>query len=290
MVISVLQSTALDENNFGGILTGIEIDERVKNGDIIIEPYCVDRLNPNSYNLRLGNKLKVYTKTDRGYIDSHGDNPIEEITIPEDGLILEPNKLYIGSTIERTATDKFIPNINGRSSGGRLGLNIHVCAGFGDIGFDGTWTLEIVVIEPLKVYPGDEIAQVSFTTAYGNTSYKYRGRYYKQVDPTESKFGETKNSMSYAHQALQAYQLQKAFYSAYQRYGSFFFSYNNYSFKAIDCSFELYEGEYIDERPEACPIGGVSIIRDHCGNAVGHVLNLDKDDKNLYIRNPKKEN
>ena len=289
MIISLLQSTSIDENNFGGILTGIEINERIKNSDIIIEPYSVDRLNPNSYNLRLSNKLKVYDVGERSYIDSHDTNAIKEITIPEEGLILEPNKLYIGSTIERTATDKFIPNINGRSSGGRLGLNIHVCAGFGDIGFDGTWTLEIVVVEPLKVYPGDEIAQVSFTTPYGDTTYKYRGRYYKQVDPTESKFGEVKSSMSYAHQALESYYLQKAFYSAYQRYGSFFFSYNNYSFKAIDCSFELYDNEYIDERPELCAIPGTAIIRDNCGNVVGHALTLDRGSK-LYIRNPKKEN
>ena len=179
----------------GAILTGIEIYEQVQSGKIIIDPFTIDRLNPNSYNLRLSNKLKVYDwgKFDKPYIDSHvKNNPIKEIEIPEDGLVLYPNKLYIGSTIERTATDHFIPVLDGRSSGGRMGLLVHVCAGYGDIGFDGTWTLEIVVIEPLRIYPGDEVAQVTFFTPFGYTGYKYRGRYYGQSDPTESKFAEDK--------------------------------------------------------------------------------------------------
>ena len=75
------------------------------------------------------------------------DNPIRKINIPDDGLLLEPNKLYLGRTVEYTRTDKFIPMLEGRSSTGRLGLFIHVTAGFGDVGFAGYWTLEMFCIQ-----------------------------------------------------------------------------------------------------------------------------------------------
>lgn len=121
-------------------------------------------------------------------IDMRKMNETIEFEIPEEGLILQPGVLYIGRTVERTATDKFIPMINGRSSGGRLGMSIHICAGFGDIGFDGTWTLEITVVEPLIVYPNIEIAQVCFFNPCGSIKRQYRGRYYGQEDATPSRF------------------------------------------------------------------------------------------------------
>ncbi len=125
-------------------------------------------------------------------IDANSENETIEFEIPEEGYVLQPGVLYIGRTIERTATEKFIPMINGRSSGGRLGISIHVCAGFGDIGFDGTWTLEITAVEPVRIYPNMEIAQVCFFTPAGKTSKLYRGRYYKQEDATASRFYQPK--------------------------------------------------------------------------------------------------
>ena len=121
-------------------------------------------------------------------IDMNKDNEIIRFEIPEEGLILQPGVLYIGRTVERTVSEKFIPMINGRSSGGRLGMSIHICAGFGDIGFNGTWTLEITVVEPLIVYPNIEIAQVCFFNPCGSIKRQYRGRYYGQESPTPSRF------------------------------------------------------------------------------------------------------
>lgn len=120
-------------------------------------------------------------------IDSRVKNEVIRFEIPETGLLLHPGVLYLGRTNERIATDKFIPMINGRSSGGRLGLSVHICAGFGDIGFDGTFTLEISVVEPLIIYPNMEIAQVCFHTPCGKTDILYRGKYYKQTDATPSR-------------------------------------------------------------------------------------------------------
>ena len=121
-------------------------------------------------------------------LDMKSENKTIEFEIPKDGYVLQPGIIYIGRTVEETFTDKFIPMINGRSSGGRLGISIHVCAGFGDIGFKGTWTLEITVVEPVKIYPYEEIAQVCFFKPYGKVKNLYNGRYNKQIDATASRF------------------------------------------------------------------------------------------------------
>ena len=121
------------------ILSGKEIQKHIGT-DIIIEPFDPKRVNPNSYNLSLSNELLVY---DNDELDMKIPNPAHQITIPEEGLLLQPNKLYLGRTNEYTATSRYVPMLEGRSSTGRLGLFIHVTAGFGDIGFAGYWTLEI---------------------------------------------------------------------------------------------------------------------------------------------------
>ena len=102
-------------------------------------------------------------------------------------MILEPGVLYIGATKEIISSDKYISAIDGRSSIGRLGINIHATAGFGDIGFEGTYTLEISVIQPILLLPNILIGQVYFTKPYGDIDFLYRGRYYGQQDPTTSR-------------------------------------------------------------------------------------------------------
>lgn len=197
----------------GGMLTGAEIEKQIQKGNIIIDPYDPKCLNPNSYNLKLHPQLLIYKRNyqnrsglipqsraefeSRQYlnpIDMKCKNETIELTIPEDGLTLYPNTLYIGRTVERTSTDKFIPMINGRSSGGRLGISIHICAGFGDIGFDGTWTLEITAVEPVTIYPNAEIAQICYFNPSGKVGKLYRGRYYKQEDATASRFYKAKEN------------------------------------------------------------------------------------------------
>lgn len=140
------------------ILSGKEIMKNI-GGKIIIEPFDEKRINPNSYNLSLANELLVYKDT---VLDMKSINLTEKIIIPEDGLVLEPNKLYLGRTNEYTATTDFVPMLEGRSSTGRLGLFIHVTAGFGDVGFKGFWTLEIFCVQPIKIYPNTEICQIYY--------------------------------------------------------------------------------------------------------------------------------
>lgn len=183
------KSVVIDKAYHGGMLTGLAIIDAVKSGEIEISDFDTKRINPNSYNVRLNNILKIYIDP---VLDCRKHNETKTIIIPEEGFILQPNELYIGSTMEYIHTDEYIPQIDGRSSSGRLGINIHATAGFGDIGFRGTFTLEITVPKPVLVVPGMEIAQIAFMTPYGDKSIKYDGRYQGQIEPTESKFEETK--------------------------------------------------------------------------------------------------
>ena len=132
--------------------------------EIIIQPFNKKKINPNSYNLSLHNELLVY-ETD--VLDMKKPNPTRKIVIPEQGLLLEPNKLYLGRTNEFTKTDKYVPMLEGRSSTGRLGIFIHVTAGFGDIGFAGYWTLEIFCVQPIIIYPNVDICQIYYHTIDG---------------------------------------------------------------------------------------------------------------------------
>lgn len=155
------------------ILTGKEIERRLKT-DIVITPYDPKQLNPNSYNLRLFNELMVYTSFP---LDMKKPNNNEKIIIPEEGYLLEPGKLYLGRTLEFTETYNLVPMLEGRSSIGRLGMYIHVTAGFGDVGFKGFWTLEIHVIHPLIIYPGVPICQIFYHTIEGEITEYNSGKY-----------------------------------------------------------------------------------------------------------------
>lgn len=155
------------------ILSGKEIHKHIGK-NIWIEPFDPKQLNPNSYNLKLHNELLVYEDK---ILDMKKPNSVEKISIPEEGLLLEPNRLYLGRTVEYTRTDKFVPMLEGRSSVGRLGLFVHVTAGFGDIGFAGYWTLEMFCVSPIRIYAGVEICQVYYHTICGEYEEYSSGKY-----------------------------------------------------------------------------------------------------------------
>jgi dCTP deaminase len=155
------------------ILSGKEIQNQLGK-TIHIKPYNEKQLNPNSYNLKLHNELLVYQEST---LDMKKNNETQKINIPEEGFLLEPNKLYLGRTIEFTKTDSYVPMLEGRSSIGRLGMFIHVTAGFGDVGFSGFWTLEIFVIQPLRIYPSVEVCQIYYHTLEGDYTIYQSGKY-----------------------------------------------------------------------------------------------------------------
>ena len=157
------------------ILSGKEILRHIGK-EIIIDPFDPKRLNPNSYNLSLADELLTY---ETATLDMKLQNPVRHIAIPKEGLVLEPNRLYLGRTNEYTETKGFVPMLEGRSSTGRLGLFIHVTAGFGDVGIAGCWTLEIFCVQPVRIYPNVQICQIYYHDILGEydpyTSGKYQG-------------------------------------------------------------------------------------------------------------------
>ena len=145
------------------ILSGRKIKSE-QGKSIIIEPFNEQQVGPNSYNLRLHSELVTYTGDT---LDMKKNNPTEKRSIPPEGLLYEPGTLYLGRTLEYTKTTSFVPILEGRSAIGRLGLFIHVTAGFGDVGFAGIWTLEIFCVQPIRIYAGVEICQIYYHTIEG---------------------------------------------------------------------------------------------------------------------------
>ena len=160
------------------VLSGNEIKRRI-GGDILIDPFDELRLNPNSYNLSLHDELMVYEEL---ILDMRKANRVRRMRIPPEGIVLQPNQLYLGRTAERTETHNLVPMIEGRSSIGRLGLFVHVTAGFGDVGFCGYWTLEMFAVQPLRIYPGVSICQILYHDIAGEITEYHSDKYQNNCD------------------------------------------------------------------------------------------------------------
>ncbi len=152
------------------ILTDLEIKKAIASGDIIIEPLDLSNLGTNSYDVHLSKNLAVYK--DR-VLDAKKHNVVEHFEIPEEGFILQPNTLYLGVTEEYTETHTTVPFLEGKSSVGRLGIDIHATAGKGDVGFCNTWTLEISCTQAVKIYPGMPIGQLIYFMVEGDIENYY---------------------------------------------------------------------------------------------------------------------
>jgi dCTP deaminase len=146
------------------ILSGHEIRQQLGQ-NIVIDPFDESHLNPNSYNLTLHSEVLTYEEL---VLDMRKANRVRRMSIPPEGLVLSPNQLYLGRTVERTETYNLVPMIEGRSSIGRLGLFVHVTAGFGDVGFRGYWTLEMFAVQPVRIYAGVQICQIFYHQIAGD--------------------------------------------------------------------------------------------------------------------------
>ena len=183
------------------MLTGKKILEEYQNGNIQIDPFDENMLGPNSYDLHWGNKLCLYEGTsisnkwlaiesgcnvftgdiycsDKNFVDMKSpDHGFTTATIPEDGYLLRPEYLYLISTMESVGSSLYVPQIVGRSSVGRLGIQVSQHAAFGDIGYYGKWTLQVSVKYPTVIYPYLKVCHVFFEETLGDTSIQYNGRY-----------------------------------------------------------------------------------------------------------------
>jgi dCTP deaminase len=192
------------------ILSGWAIKQAVACGDIKIDPYDPLRVRPNSYDVELGDELYSYVPRTHmfqleatalaavwgrlghfygpiAFMDCYAQQTLmkvpkikfQDAKEARTGWLLTPGVLYLGSTKECTAGNRYVPSIDGRSSIGRLGIRIHATAGRGDVGFEGRWTLEIDVVQPVWLEPGVRVAQISWQTVEGHIEelYNTTGKY-----------------------------------------------------------------------------------------------------------------
>lgn len=155
------------------ILSDTRILEEIEKKTIIIEPYDREKLGSNSYDVHLGKYLAIYKDE---MLDAKKHNEIRHFEIPAEGYILQPGQLYLGVTLEYTETHAHVPFLEGKSSTGRLGIDIHATAGKGDVGFCGNWTLEISCKLPVKVYEGMPIGQLIYFPVDGTVAVKYNSK------------------------------------------------------------------------------------------------------------------
>lgn len=176
------------------ILSDKRILEEIEKGTIKIEPFERDCLGSNSYDVHLGKYLATYKNHE---LDAKKHNEIEHFEIPEEGIVLMPNTFYLGVTEEYTETHSHVPFLEGKSSTGRLGIDIHATAGKGDVGFCGNWTLEISVKQPVRVYYGMPVGQLIYFPVEGEIEIRYNqkknAKYSGQINkPVESMMWKNK--------------------------------------------------------------------------------------------------
>lgn len=162
------------------ILTGSAIADAVALGAIEIDPFDPACLNPNSYNYRLGPRLR-YLRSD--VADPAREAELHEIDMGEDGHVLAPGRVYLGNTVERIGGHECVPSLIGRSSLGRLGVFLQVSADLGQLGAVHQWTLEIVATQPVRLTPGMVVGQVSFWRPHGRRL-PYSGHYGTRSEPS----------------------------------------------------------------------------------------------------------
>ena len=176
------------------ILSDQQILSHIEKGDIVIEPFRAKCLGTNSYDVHLGRYLAVYRSR---VLDARQHNEIEEVVIPHEGFVLQPGTLYLGVTEEYTETHAHVPFLEGKSSVGRLGIDIHATAGKGDVGFCNTWTLEISCVQPVRIYAGMPIGQLIYFLVEGDIKNYYNkknnAKYIKRtIKPVESMMWKNK--------------------------------------------------------------------------------------------------
>lgn len=170
------------------ILTGPAIEMEMAAGRVVVDPAPPWGAGPNSLDLRLGTTMRRYKHP--GIINPYHPPPLVDVPFfmhrpwmrrllgyPNiDRWLLHPGRVYLATTMERTYTPHHVPRLDGRSSTGRLGLFVHVTAGFGDVGFNQRWVVELVAMHPIWVSPGMRLFQLYLDSPEGELR-QYAGRY-----------------------------------------------------------------------------------------------------------------
>lgn len=178
-----------------GILTDQAVLSAIDRGEIEIDPFDKKQLNPTSYDLTLGDEVAVYDqwvytdmetmeplngsnlKTRNGVLDVKEKPTVTKFKINKNGWVILPGIGYLMHTRERVHTKSFVPVLDGKSSLGRLFVQVHATAGYGDPGFNGQYTLEVTATHPIRIYADKRIAQIRFHTMVGAPLKLYDGNY-----------------------------------------------------------------------------------------------------------------
>jgi len=159
--------------------------------DIVIEPFDEKYCGPNSYDVHLADELLFYKSGLE--LPAKDENVTTKVVIPPEGFVLQPGDFCLAATTEYTETRNLVPMLEGRSSMGRIGLQIHPGSGFGDVGYCGKWTMPMknVSQNPIRIFPNMKIGQLYYEpVSHDHTLYrgKYLGstgaaacRFYKDV-------------------------------------------------------------------------------------------------------------
>ena len=156
------------------ILTDKQILLEIEKKNIVIAPFDRKNLGTNSYDVHLSKHFACY---EDDILDAKKHNTIRHFELPEEGFILKPGVLYLATTLEYTETHKHVPFLEGKSSMGRLGVDIHATAGKGDVGYCNYWTLEISCIQPVKIYPFMPVGQIIYFATEGTIENFYNTKY-----------------------------------------------------------------------------------------------------------------
>lgn len=183
------------------ILSDKDIRKYLEDGKIEIKPILDEKqIQPSSVDMRLGDEFKVFKVIRKAYIDPKDEDDIssymEEVKVPHgEAFIIHPNEFALATTAEYVKIpDDLVARVEGRSSMGRLGVTMHVTAGFIDPGFEGNITLEISNIGamPVALYPGQRVCQIVFETMTSPAEVPYghpsrNSKYMGQTRPESSR-------------------------------------------------------------------------------------------------------
>ena len=183
------------------ILSDKTIKEYLKEGKISIDPIKDEKqIQPSSVDMRLGDEFKVFKVIRKPFIDPKDEEDLasymESTIVPEgEAFIIHPNEFALATTLEYVKLpDDIVARVEGRSSMGRLGVTMHVTAGFIDPGFEGKITLEISNIGsmPVALYPGQRVCQIVFETMTTPSEVPYghpdrNSKYMGQTRPESSR-------------------------------------------------------------------------------------------------------
>jgi dCTP deaminase len=160
------------------------IKQAIEAGQIEIDPYEPANVEPASVDLRLGRSFSTPTTGD--VIDTRDPPDEYHREFEADEITLAPGEQILGTTLERVALPNHVEaEVTGRSSLGRLFIEVHKTAGFCDPGFNGQITLEIQNHNPRPVtlYEGQRVCQIIFRELmaeadepYGHDGSQYQGQ------------------------------------------------------------------------------------------------------------------